>query len=293
MTASLEFADQVLEGARADIDAVLHRWAAGTTPPVAYSLTGPGKRLRGTLTIECYHAAGGTSHEIAELAAVVEVVHAYSLVHDDLPCMDDDDLRRGRPTTHRAFDVVQATRAGFAMVPLAAQVLAEATRRLNLDDHAAREIAVTVFRAAGAGGMIGGQFLDLEAEGHDVSLAALEALHRAKTGALVTASCAIGAIAARAPASVREGLRRFGREVGLAFQIADDVLDATQDAQTLGKNPSDAALDKSTYVALYGLDEAKTHARAQVDEAVRALRAAEIESPALEALAGYVIDRGN
>ena len=195
-----------LADARARVDAVLAHWgehSGGLWPETVaaamrYSLLGAGKRLRPTLVLAAYEAVGGTAPAIAELAAAIEVVHAYSLVHDDLPCMDDDDLRRGRATTHRAFDVATATRAGFHMVALAAAVLARGMEALALDADRRGAVALELFRAAGAGGMIGGQALDLAAEGQALPVEGLEEVHRRKTGALIAASCAIGGLAAGA-----------------------------------------------------------------------------------------------
>ncbi|MCU0620893.1 MAG: polyprenyl synthetase family protein, partial [Gemmatimonadales bacterium] len=193
----------------------------------AYALRTPGKRVRPALVLAAYRAAGGSDPAIAGVAAAVEIVHTYSLVHDDLPCMDDDDLRRGRATTHRAFDVRTATRVGFLLVPVAAQVLAEAAQELGLDDTLLGGMAMALFRAGGIEGMVGGQWLDLEAEQRALDLPELIAIHRGKTGALIRASCLLGGLAARAAAPVAAALEAFGAEVGLAFQIADDVLDVT------------------------------------------------------------------
>src|SRR5256886_64620 len=187
-----------LVDARARVDATLEAWGARADAwwrhplpaAIRYSLLSTGKRLRPTLVFAAAEAGGGGGEAgVAELAAAVEVVHAYSLVHDDLPCMDNDDLRRGRPTTHRAFDVPTATRAGFHMVALAARVLAVGLATLAPDSERRRAIALELFRAAGAGGMIGGQALDLEAEGGRAPGAALEEIHRRKTGALIGAEC--------------------------------------------------------------------------------------------------------
>src|SRR5262249_10908717 len=150
------------------------------------SLLGGGKRLRGLLFLAAYRTAGGTS-DAGALAAAIEVVHAYSLVHDDLPCMDDDDMRRGRPTVHRVYGVDVATAAGVAMVPLAAASALDAARGLGLEDTACRDVVVELMRASGAGGMIGGQLLDLEGEARPLDLGDLERIHRAKTGALIRA----------------------------------------------------------------------------------------------------------
>ncbi|HMJ57569.1 MAG TPA: polyprenyl synthetase family protein, partial [Gemmatimonadales bacterium] len=226
-----------LADARTRVDTVLEAWAERGDEVIRYSLLGEGKRLRPTLVFAAHEALGGTGGEgVGELAAAVEVVHAYSLVHDDLPCMDDDDLRRGRPTAHRAFDVPRATRAGYQMVALAARVLAHGLDALRLSASRQREIALELFRAAGAGGMIGGQALDLEAEAKTLPIDQLAEVHRRKTGALIAASCVIGGLAAGddAPQGHVEALRAYGEAIGLAFQIADDVLDATATSDQLG-----------------------------------------------------------
>src|SRR5438067_402749 len=228
-----------LAAAGARVDAVLQSggvragewWQAPVPAAMRYSLLSTGKRLRPTLVFAAAEAVGGgvAAERVADLAAAVEVVHAYSLVHDDLPCMDNDDLRRGRPTAHRAFDVPRATRAGYDMVALAARVMTRGLSTLALSDARRREIALELFRAAGAGGMIGGQALDLEAEAKSLPMDALEEVHRRKTGALIAASCVIGGLSAGEDASRThiEALRSYGDAIGLAFQIADDVLDAT------------------------------------------------------------------
>ena len=268
----------------------------GELPPFAadavrYALLGEGKRLRAVLVLESYRAAGGRGDARA-LAAAVEVVHAYSLVHDDLPCMDDDDVRRGRPTVHRVYGVPAATPAGLAMGPLAVACAAQAGRALGLADVACRAMVRELMRAAGAGGMIGGQLLDLEGEGSALSLAELERIHRAKTGALITASARIGGMAAGAPPGVMEALTRYGEAVGLAFQIADDVLDVTATTDQLGKTAGkDIALRKSTYPAVLGVEGAIARARALVDEAKRALADGGIVSDTLEQLAEHVVAR--
>ncbi len=226
------------------------------------------------------------------LGAAVEVVHAYSLVHDDLPCMDDDDMRRGRPTVHRAFGVPAATAAGLAMVPLAARAVTDAAQALGLDDVQTGAIVRELMRASGAGGMIGGQLLDLEGEGAPLTLAQLERVHRMKTGALISASVQIGGLAALASAEILAAFERYGSAVGLAFQIADDVLDVTATTDELGKTAGrDAALKKSTYPALMGLAEARARADKLCEHACSALREAGIQSPQLEALARFVVDR--
>ena len=264
---------------------------------VRYSLLGEGKRLRPTLVFAAHEALNGSSSAgVAELAAAVEVVHAYSLVHDDLPCMDNDDLRRGRSTAHRAFDVARATRAGYDMVALAARVMEHGLSQLPLPPVRRREIALELFRAAGAGGMIGGQALDLEAEAKSLPMDALEEVHRRKTGALIAASCVIGGLSAGDDISRDhiEALRAYGDTIGLAFQIADDVLDATATSDQLGKTAGkDAAHAKATFVTLLGVGAARAEAERLSAQAVDHLRDAGLVSPILVELAHYMVTRPN
>ncbi len=285
--------------ARADIDralALLCEGAAAELPTpvrdaVSYSLLGGGKRLRGLLFLAAYRTAGGGA-DASALAAAIEVVHAYSLVHDDLPCMDDDDVRRGRPTVHRVYGVNVATAAGVAMVPLAALAACEAASALGLSADETGRIVAELMRASGAGGMIGGQLLDLEAEGIAVGLGDLERIHRAKTGALIRASVVLGGIAARASDAQLVALVQFGEAIGLAFQIADDVLDVTATTDRLGKTAGrDVDLQKGTYPALLGVQGASDRANALVTEGCAALRQAGLLSTELDVLARFVVER--
>jgi geranylgeranyl diphosphate synthase type II len=297
-TSTAEPIDRALAADRAAVDAALDRLAADLPEGILgaamqYSLLGGGKRLRPLLVLAAYRACGGVG-DASALAAAVEVVHAYSLVHDDLPCMDDDDMRRGRATTHRVYGVPIALAAGVAMVPLAARVALRAAAELGLPAPATGDIVRELMRASGAGGMVGGQFLDLTGEGRTLSLEALEEVHRAKTGALIAASVVIGAIAAGAPTSQRDALRGYGERIGLAFQIADDVLDATGTTAQLGKTAGrDAVLGKSTFPALLGVGGAIARARALAGEACASLRAAGLLTPALERLAYFVVERSS
>lgn len=277
------------------LDALCRRHLAGVDGVVAdairYSLGGAGKRLRGVLLLAAYRACGG-ARDATPLAAAVEVVHAYSLVHDDLPCMDDDDLRRGRPTVHRVYGVAAATAAGVVMVPLAARAAYVAAVDLELPPDGAGAIVRELMCAAGAGGMIGGQLLDLEGEGSALSLEGLERIHRAKTGALITACAVLGGLAAEAGTRVIVALRRYGESVGLAFQIADDVLDVVATSDELGKTTGrDIQRGKSTYPALLGVEGARERASTLVDDACAALAGEDLLTPELEALARYVVNR--
>jgi geranylgeranyl diphosphate synthase type II len=284
---------------RAVVTEALARLTARHVPPgggpvteaIRYSLDGEGKRLRAILVLAAYRAAGGAG-DASGLAAAVEVVHAYSLVHDDLPCMDDDDMRRGRATVHKVFGVPAATAAGMAMVPLAARAALDAALALGLEPEVAGEIVRVLMRASGAGGMIGGQLLDLEGEGTSLDLAQLERIHRAKTGALIEAAMRIGGLAARASSARLAAFDRYSAAVGLAFQIADDVLDVTATTDQLGKTAGkDVAYRKSTYPALLGVEGARARAEALVRDAREALAAEGLLTPELDHLARFVVAR--
>ena len=293
-------APALLAEARERVDSLLSAWAervqtivpGRTGEALAYALNTPGKRVRAALLMAAYRAAGGISPAIAAVAAAVETVHTYSLVHDDLPCMDDDDLRRGRPTTHRAFDVPTATRVGFLLVPVAGLVLAQAARDLVLPSAVLGRMAGELFQAGGIEGMVGGQWLDLEAERKTLDLDGLIGVHRGKTGALIRAACVVGGIAAEASQSTLDALAGYGQEVGLAFQVADDVLDATATSAQLGKTAGrDAALEKSTYVSVLGVERARAEAAALSAHAIRHLERAGVPAGSLGALAQYIVNR--
>ena len=271
--------------------ATLAEHAPRVADAIRYSLVGGGKRFRAILFLASYRAAGGYA-DATLLAAAIEIVHAYSLVHDDLPCMDDDDMRRGRPTVHRQFDTRTATVAGLTMVPLAARTAWQAASSLAGAD--AQRVVTELMSAAGAGGMIGGQLLDLEGEGKPLSLGDLERIHRAKTGALVSAAASIGGVAAGATESVVQALALYGAALGLAFQIADDVLDVTGSTEVLGKTAGrDAELRKGTYPTLLGVAGATSRAEALVDDGCAALGGAGLLTPILESIARFVVRRSS
>jgi geranylgeranyl pyrophosphate synthase len=288
-------AGRTLSSWRAAIDTELDRVTTdvanlpnGLRDAVHYTATGEGKRLRGLLVMASFDALGGAG-DAAPLAAAVEVVHAYSLAHDDLPCMDNAELRRGRATTHRAFDVPTATIAGVVMVPIAVQCAVQGARKLRLDDEATSRIVGELMRASGAGGMIGGQLMDLDGEGRALSLSELERLHRMKTGALITAAVTIGGVAAGGTPDAVDALQRAGNALGLAFQIADDILDATESSDALGKAAGhDVALAKSTYTSLLGIQEARVRVDELVQTASAALADAGLDTPPLQHLTHFV-----
>lgn len=287
---------------RSAIDAALARIVPPATdelpPPlgdaVRYTLRSPGKRLRGMLLLAAYRAAGGTGDALG-LATGAELLHAYSLVHDDLPCMDDDDVRRGRPTTHRAFGIPAAVVGGVVMIPIAARTILETCAELGCGDATGRAVLRELLVAVGATGMIGGQLADLEAEMTPAtSVATLDGIHRRKTGALIAACARAGALAAGAtPASV-DALGRFASDLGLAFQIVDDVLDVTRSSAELGKTAGrDVALGKSTYPALVGVESAMARARTLARDGCRTLDEAGLLTAGLRHLADLVITRTN
>jgi geranylgeranyl pyrophosphate synthase len=247
-----------------------------------YSVFAGGKRLRPALVLAACRAVGGADAACAGAMAAVETLHTYTLIHDDLPAMDDDDLRRGRPTCHKAFDEATAILAGDALQALAFLCAAEH------GTDAVRALA----HAAGSLGVVGGQQEDLDAEGAAHDPARLERIHRGKTAALIRASCVLGAIAGGATGAQRALLEAFGETIGLAFQVADDVLDATADAARLGKTPGkDAAQGKLTYVAVYGLDAARAKAATLEQEALAHLAPLGTTAAELAALGRFVVAR--
>ena len=259
-----------------------------------YSVVNGGKRVRPLLAYAACEALGGDAERANGAACAVELIHAYSLVHDDLPAMDDDDLRRGQPTTHIAYDEACAILAGDGLQALAFEVIGNA--QLNPQDAQTRlDMLMILTRAAGSAGMVGGQAIDLESVGRKIDQAALETMHRHKTGALIEASVRLGALASgRADATSLAALEQYAQAIGLAFQVHDDILDVESDTATLGKTQGkDQAHDKPTYPALLGLDEAKAYALALRDQALAALEGFGDSAEPLRALARYIVERRN
>ena len=258
---------------------------------VQYGLRSPGKRVRPLLLLFAYVAAGGRE-DASQLACAPEVIHAYSLVHDDLPCMDDDDVRRGRPTVHKVHGSRTAILAGVTMIPLAAKVVRESTRSMALSQGTTAKLLGTLLEAGGARGMIGGQVRDLAGEGLSLSLEQRERIHSAKTGALILACVMMGGIAANADIVRMEALERYGRAVGLAFQIMDDVLDVTSTTSALGKTTGrDVALGKSTYPALLGVEGARKRAETLISEGVASLAEQKLLTQELSQVANFMLTR--
>lgn len=255
-----------------------------------YSSLSGGKRIRPCLVYASAMALGGQLTAADAAATAVEFIHCYSLIHDDLPAMDNDDLRRGKPTLHRAFDEATAILAGDALQSLAFQLLAE---NQQVDTDIRLRMLVLLARAAGSEGMIAGQSIDLAAVGQQLSLAALENMHLLKTGALIQASVELGALSAHCrDAAVFAALRDYSRCIGLAFQVHDDILDVVSNTHVLGKTQgSDMARNKPTYVSLLGLGGARAKANALINQAHAALNTINADTRLLRDLATYITAR--
>ncbi|QDH13071.1 polyprenyl synthetase family protein [Formicincola oecophyllae] len=259
-----------------------------------YAALGGGKRLRGFLVLEGAGLLGAPRQSALRAAASVEFLHAYSLVHDDLPAMDDDDLRRGQPSTHKKFGEAMAILAGDALQTEAFSVILDPAMDLPADVRAA--LALALAQASGAAGMVGGQVIDIEGEGKALSLPQVTRLHALKTGALIRYAAEAGAILAGLPENdpKRAALRAYGADMGTAFQIADDVLDSTASTEVLGKTAGkDENADKSNYVALLGIEGAASAARDYSDRAKKALAVFGPEADTLRTLADYFVERRN
>lgn len=279
------------------IDAALDRWVPPETCPpetihraMRYSLFAGGKRIRPILCLAAAETVSEQSPGVENAACALELIHTYSLIHDDLPALDNDDLRRGRPTSHKVFGEAIAILAGDALLTLAFEVLA----RLNGVDAERRiRLSLELATAAGTvGGMIAGQVHDLEGEGKAPTAELLDRIHRAKTGALLRASLRIGAIYAGARAEELDALTRFGEHIGLAFQIVDDLLDVEQTSEALGKTAGkDAAQHKITFPAVYGAERSHRMAEAELECAHRALACFGGRALRLHELADYIVHR--
>lgn len=257
-----------------------------------YSVMNGGKRVRPLLVYAACETLEGDLERADGAACAVELIHAYSLVHDDLPAMDDDDLRRGQPTTHKAFDEASAILAGDGLQSLAFEVLAD-HRRNPQDAETRLQMIELLSQAAGPAGMVGGQAIDLGSVGRRLDQQALEVMHRHKTGALIEASVALGALASgNTDELAHKALLQYARAIGLAFQVQDDILDVESDTATLGKTQGkDEAHDKPTYPALLGLDAAKDYALELRDQALHGLRPFGNSAEPLRELARYIVER--
>ena len=259
---------------------------------IEYSMMAGGKRLRPAMVLETWRACGGvdgspSAPSALAAATAIELIHTFSLVHDDLPAMDNDDLRRGRPTNHKMFGDAMAILAGDAMTTMAFDLIAT-DAEADKSPALIRELA----RASGPEGMIGGQVLDMDGENRSLTLPQLQQLHRMKTGALLTASCRLGAIAAGADEPTLAAVTNCGQHLGLAFQIVDDVLDVTSSPEQMGKaTGKDQAKGKNTYPSLLGLEQSKREAHAQLTAALQAITLLGEPAKGLIALARFVVER--
>jgi geranylgeranyl diphosphate synthase, type II len=263
---------------------------------IEYSLLAGGKRLRPALVLESFTACAPSAEinsscpyfsSALSAAAAIELVHTFSLVHDDLPAMDDDDLRRGRPTNHKVFGEALAILAGDSMLAMAFEILAT-----GADPSIAPQLIAELAQATGPGGMIGGQVLDMAGENQSLALEQLQQIHRLKTGSLLTTGCRLGAIAAGASPDLLNSVTLYGQHIGLAFQIVDDILDVTSTPDQLGKaTHKDAGRGKNTYPALLGLEPSRAEARRQLDAAFDALSAMSASADGLRAIANFVLAR--
>ncbi|HEX9820199.1 MAG TPA: farnesyl diphosphate synthase [Methylomirabilota bacterium] len=297
MTVGLDFKAYV-DTRRAMVDAALDRvLPPESAPPVTihramrYSVLAPGKRLRPILVIAGAEAAGGRADDVMDTACALELIHAYSLIHDDLPAMDDDDYRRGRFTNHKVFGEAVAILAGDALLTLAFRLIAGNAARVAAPDVVGAVVA-EVADAAGTGGMVGGQVVDIESEGKSIAPEMLDYIHLHKTASLIRAALRVGALLAGGRAELVDAISRAGEALGLAFQIVDDILDVEGSLAELGKTAgSDERKQKATYPSLHGLPASKARARALIEETKGLLVPLGPAADPLRALADYVLER--
>jgi geranylgeranyl diphosphate synthase type II len=257
-----------------------------------YSLFAGGKRLRPILCLAGAEAVGGDAGEVLPVACALEMIHTYSLIHDDLPAMDDDDLRRGQPTCHKKFDEATAILAGDGLLTAAFQIMADAAARYEGREAALLDVIQLIAAAAGYQGMVGGQMLDLQAEGREVTLKELETIHRLKTGALLTASVRAGALLAGGTRAEVTALTSYGEKFGLAFQVTDDLLDVEGETAEMGKAAGmDAQRRKATYPGVLGVEETRAWAKRLVDTAVTDLEGFGEKAEPLREIARYLLIR--
>jgi geranylgeranyl diphosphate synthase type II len=298
MAATSPTAEEILRRDAATVAAEFGRlpqtWVnapASLIEAMQYSLLAGGKRLRPALVLECCRACGGdaTSPSALASASAMELIHTFSLVHDDLPAMDDDDLRRGRPTNHKVFGEAMAILAGDAMVTIAFELLAT-----QAEEKIAPKLIAELAHAAGPAGMIGGQVIDMQSESVSLTFEQLRGLHAMKTGALLVASSRMGAICAGASDEFLAAVTAFARHIGLAFQIIDDLLDVTATPEQLGKSTNkDAERGKNTYPSLLGVDEAKAAADRELTAALATVAPLGAAADGLRSLANFVVQRSS
>ena len=285
---------------RALVEAALERFLPpeDTPPPTVhramrYSVMAGGKRLRPILVIAGAEAVGGTPETVMPTACALELIHTYSLIHDDLPAMDDDDYRRGRLTNHKVFGEAIAILAGDALLTLAFRLVADNTALVN-DARVLRDVVAELADAAGTSGMVGGQVVDIESEGKAITAETLEYIHRHKTAALIRASLRVGALLAGGDGKAVAAIGEAGSDLGLAFQIVDDILDVEGSLEELGKTAgSDERKQKATYPALHGLEASRRQAKMLIERVKQRLGVFGARAVPLQALADYVVERKN
>jgi len=290
-----------LENRSALVDQAMERWMPGQDvlpcslhQAMRYSIFAGGKRLRPILMIAACESLGGHASQVLHAACAMEMIHTYSLIHDDLPAMDDDDFRRGRPTNHKVYGEAIAILAGDALLTEAFRILADAEANRSVPPATVIKVIELVARYAGSQGMVGGQVVDMESEGKEIDFPTLEYIHTHKTGGLILASVQVGALLGGGDDSQIAAINRFGGAAGLAFQIADDILDVVGNQEHLGKNVgSDQARGKATYPAQLGLDEARQRADELCEIAISALAPLGAPAEILQALARYIVNRDN
>ena len=274
------------------LDSIFAITSSKIVKAMKYSLMAGGKRIRPVLCIAAAETVGGQSEDVFNAACALEMIHTYSLIHDDLPAMDNDDIRRGQPTCHVAFDEATAILAGDALLTLAFEVLS--STEFVQDNHVRNWMNVihTLSTAAGYKGMIEGQMQDMAGEGHLLCLEDLENMHALKTGALIEASVTVGAILGKGSPDQIQQLKTYSKNIGLAFQVTDDLLDVEGDPNVMGKDAgSDQARSKSTYPALLGIEQSKQFAKKLVNNALKALDYFDNKAQPLRAIAYYIVDR--
>ncbi len=292
-----EAIDSALSEAAAAVNTMLDRLLPAAIGPehrlaeaMRYATMGGGKRIRPFLVLSSASLFEVAQESALRVAAAVEMLHCYSLVHDDLPAMDDSDLRRGRPTLHREFDEATAILAGDGLLTLAFEVLADPDT--HGDAQVRAQLALSLARAAGANGMVGGQMLDLEAEDLELDIGAITRLQRLKTGEIIAFSCEAGAILGRASETARQALHAYAHDLGLAFQITDDLLDVEGSEATVGKSIGrDQAAGKATFVSILGVERARAQAELLAQQAVRHLDFFDEKADLLRGMAGFVVAR--
>lgn len=291
--------EQYLEARRLLVDEALDRYLPGAGDPpkeiheaVRYSVFAGGKRLRPILILAAAEAAGGQGEQALGAAAAIEMIHTYSLIHDDLPAMDDDDFRRGRPTCHKVYGEAMAILAGDALLTQAFILLSTAPASGNSDSEACLRVIHEIAQAAGTKGMVGGQVVDMLNEDREVDLATLQYLHTHKTGALIRGCLRVGGILGSAGPDQLDALTRYGERIGLAFQIVDDILDLEGSLEALGKQAgSDLRKNKATFPALLGIEESRRWAHRLVSEAKESLALFGDRGMVLGAIADFVVMR--